>query len=141
MSDEPQVQESFYVDEFFATEEDPGIEVPIKIKGRMVPITFKSGLTVEDKARAQQMAIKREIVDNKVVLKELNESEAAIYMLAVAIKSWPFKDRKTGAQFPVTPENIRKLMGGADEMAEIIKKIDEEGTAALLPFVAPSTED
>lgn len=140
MSDE-QVQETFYVDEFFATDEDPGVTVPVKIKGRIVPITFKSGLTIEDKAKAQSKAIKRRVTgDGRLVVDEVNESEAAIYMLATAIKKWPFEDRNTGAPLPITVENIRKMLGGADEMAEIIQKIDQEGAAALVPFAPVSAE-
>lgn len=136
-----QSQETFYVDEFFATEDDPGVKVTVKIKGRMVPITFKSGLTVEEKAKAQAKALKRHVTpDGRLVIDEVNESEAAIYMLAVAIKDWPFTDRATGQKLPITVENIRKLMGGADEMAAIIQKIDQEGAAALAPFEPASAE-
>jgi hypothetical protein len=142
MSDEPQVQdETFFVDEFFATDEDPGVTVGVKIKGRLVPITFKSGLTVEDKAKAQAKAIKRRVTgDGRLVVDEINESEAAIYMLAVSIKDWPFTERATGKKLPITVENIRKMLGGADEMAEVIQKIDQEGAAALVPFAPASAE-
>lgn len=135
-------EELFYVDDFFATDDDPGVTVAVNIRGRQVPITFKRGLTIEDKAKAQQMAIKRRITpDGKVIVEGLDETEAVVYMLAVSIKEWPFTDRATGEKFPITPENIKKLLGGADEMADVIAKLDAEGAEALVPFVARSTED
>lgn len=138
---EEQVQEQFYFDEFFADEETPGVVVPVKIRGRLVPIEFKRGLTIEDKAKAEQAAIKRKVVGNKVIVEGLDEAEAVVYLLAVSIKKWPFTDRKTGAPIPITPDTIRKMLGGADQMAEVIKQLDQEGADALVPFVAPSTED
>lgn len=135
------MSETFYFDDFFASDEDPGVTVPVKIRGRMVPITFKRGLTIEDKAKAQAAAVKMTIsADGKPVFGGIDNAAAVTQMLAVSIKSWPFTNRD-GSPVPVTIENIKKLLGGADEMADVIAKIDAEGAEALVPFVAPSDED
>lgn len=137
MSDE---QQQFFFDEFFADESDAGVVVPVTIRGKQVPITFKRGLTVEDKSRAQQAAVqKRLTADGRLVYDGVDESKAVELMLLAAIKDWPFTYRD-GRKVPVSVENIRNLLGGADEMADIIQKLDAEGAEALVPFVSPSAE-
>lgn len=140
IEDEPQpAQEQFFADEFFLDEEDPGVKVTVKMRGRDVPIYLKRGLTLEDEMAAQATALKKTITpDGKVIVQGLDETALVEEMLVRCIKSWPFTDRKTGKSFPITRENIRKMLGGADELAAAIKKLNQEGEAALAPFAPVS---
>jgi hypothetical protein len=132
--------EQFYFDDFFATDEDAGITVPVKIRGRQVPITLKRGMTLADKMACQAVALKKRIVGGQVIVDGIDEQRLVEEMLVRQILDWPFTDRATGEKIPVTLEHLRNLRGGADELAEAIKKLDEEGEAALVPFVPASDE-
>lgn len=149
-------EEQFFADEFFLDESDPGIEVKVKMRGRMVPVFLKRGLTLEDEMAAQAAALQKTVTpDGRVVIGGLNEKALVEEMLFRCIKSWPFKyplfrvNPKTGQKephpqagqpFPVTKENIRKMLGGADELAAAIKKLNTEGEKVLAPFVVTSAE-
>ena len=131
-------EEQFFADEFFLLEDDPGITVQVKMRGRVVPITLKRGLTLEDEMAAQAAALNKQVVNGRVVIGSLNEAALVEEMLIRSIKDWPFIDRKTGQKFPITKENVRRMLGGADELAEAIKKLNTEGEKVLAPFVVTS---
>lgn len=132
---------TFLFEDFFASDEERTVDIPVTILGRVVPITVKVGLTVEDRLAAQRAAIKKSVKPSgEVTILGVDESEATIELLARAIVRWPFM-QKDGVPVPVTRENIRKLLGGADALAAAIQKLDAEGLAALDPFVTPSAED
>lgn len=136
-AEEP-AEQPFYADEFFLDESDPGVEVKVKMRGRIVPIFLKRGLTLEDEMAAQTAALKKRVTpDGKIVVEGIDEKALVEEMLFRCIKSWPFITRQ-GAKLPISRENIRKMLGGADELAEAIKKLNVEGEAALDPFAAAS---
>lgn len=131
--------EEFLFDDFFATDEQKTVEVPVTILGRVVPITVKAGISVEDRLAAQRAAVKRLVnTRGEVISTSVDEAEATLELLTRVIYSWPFT--KHGERVPVTKENIKKLLGGMDALAEAVKKIDEQGADALGPFVKPSDE-
>jgi hypothetical protein len=127
----------FLFDDFFGSEDDPGIVVEIKIRGRQVPITLRRGLTLADQMACQAAALKKRLVNGSIVMDGLDEAILVEEMMVRAIKAWPFQF-KGGTPVPVTRENIRKMLGGADEIADAIKKLSTEGEAALAPFVPAS---
>lgn len=135
------MSQQFYADDFFALAADPGIVVGVKIRGREVPITLKRGMTLADKSAAQSMALKKTVTsDGRVVIDGLDESILVEQLLLHCILDWPFIDRTTGEKFPVTLENIRLMLGGVEQLAELIAKIESDGTEALAPFVPESDE-
>lgn len=133
-------QQDFLFDDFFATDEQKTVTIHVAILGRQVPITVKAGIPVDDRLAAQRAAVKRVVKPNgESVVTSVDEAEATLELLLRCIVSWPFKT-KEGKPVPVTKENIRKLLGGMDALAEAIKKIDEQGVDALDPFGSPSDE-
>lgn len=131
--------EQFFADEFFLDESDPGIKVTVRMRGRDVPIFLKRGLTLDDQMAAEAAALdKRLTPDGRVVVAGLNEKALVEEMLVRCIKSWPFVDRATGQKLPITKENIRRMLGGADALAEAIKKLNIEGEKVLAPFAVTS---
>lgn len=134
-------EEHFYADDFFAMEDDPGVKVFITMRGRQVPIHLKRGLTLEDEMAAQSAALKKTITpEGKIVVEGLDESALVVEMLYRQINRWPFTNRTTGQKLPITRENIKRMLGGAEELAEAIKKLNAEGEAALAPFGVASAE-
>lgn len=139
--DEVPAEEQFYVDDFFAVEDAPGIKVEVKIRGRLVPFWLKRGLSLEDEMAAESVAVKRRVLpDGRVVIEGMDDAALVVELLYRHIKEWPFTDRKTGEKFPITRENIRKLMGGAEALASAIKRLNTDGEAVLAPFAAASAE-
>lgn len=128
----------FYFDDFFDSAKT--VVIPVTIKGRVVPITIKAGLSVEDRLAAQAAAVKKLTKPNgETVILGIDEGAATEELMLRAIVSWPFVQRD-GARVPVTKENLRKLLGGIDALAEAVQKIDSEGEASLTPFAPPSAE-
>ena len=134
-------QEVFYADEFFLDEDDPGIEVKVQMRGRLVPICIKRGLTLDDQMAAEAAAIKKSVgLDGKVVFQGLDEGALVREMLFRYIRSWPFTDRKTVELLPITRENVGKMLGGSEALMQAIKNLNDEGEKVLAPFVEVSTE-
>lgn len=129
--------ETFFFDEFFA--DDSGVEILLPIRGRRVPIRIKRGLTLAEKIKAQSVAIKRRVdpATGRVVVEEINEAAGAEAVILAMLVSWPFVTRD-GSPVPITRENINKLLGGLDVLADLVQKMEAEGDAALAPFVRPS---
>lgn len=132
------MENEFLFDDFFGSATDPGIVVEIKIRGRQVPITLSRGLTLADQMACQAAALKKRLVNGQIVMDGLDEGILVEEMLVRSIKAWPFTF-KDGTSVPVTRENIRQMLGGADDIAEAIKKLSTEGEAALAPF-APASD-
>lgn len=130
--------QQFFYDDFFASDTDPGVTVYVKMRGREVPIVLRRGLTLADKNACQTMALKKHMGPNgQVVYDGIDESVMVEEMIVRSILSWPFQMRD-GTPVPVTRESVRRMLGGTDQLAELIKKLDEEGTEALVPFAQPS---
>lgn len=132
--------ETFFFDEFFADES--GVEVWLPIRGRKVPLRIKRGLTLAEKLKAQSKAVKRHVdpATGRVVIDEINEAGGLEEVILAMLVSWPFTYRD-GSPVPITRENINKLLGGMDALAELVQKMEVEGDAALLPFAAPFAGD
>lgn len=126
---------SFLYDDFFDTGE--GITIPVKIKGREVPITIKKGISNADRAAAETRAIKRTLKDGKLVYDGVDEQRAMEELLLAVILDWPFVHRD-GTKVKVTREAIRNLLGGADAIMEAITKIEAGEADSLTPFVENS---
>jgi hypothetical protein len=129
--------ESFFFDEFFGSDE--GVEILLPIRGRSVPLRIKRGLTLREKAAAEGKAIKRSVnlKTGQITVEGIDEAAAAEEIAFQMLLSWPFTHRD-GSPVPLTRENAAKLLGGLDTLVGLVKKIEEEGDAALAPFVARS---
>lgn len=137
VANEPeQEQESFLFDEFFESEEDKGVELPIRIAGRIVPIRIKRGLSNADRAAAEMAAIKRQPLPNGgFKMLGLDEQRLADEMVVRGIVSWPFKN-KDGSMVPITRETVAKLKGGSEAILQALTSFDAEGEKAFAPFQA-----
>lgn len=131
-------QTPFYFDEFFGSD-DEGIEVTLTLRGRVVPLRIKKGLTLREKAQAESIAIKRHLdpKTGRIVVDSVDEAAAAEELVARMILSWPFVTRD-GSPVPVTRENVSKMLGGLAELMQLFEKMEQEGSEALAPFVSPS---
>lgn len=129
---------AFLFDDFFASDNDPGVVIGVTIKGRRVPITIKRGLSVTERTAAEQKAVRKHTdPSGRLVFDGVDEAVLVEELLVAAIKDWPFKN-SDGSAVPVTRENIRRMLGGAEEIASAIQTIDREGESALAPFEQPS---
>lgn len=135
----PAPAETFFFDEFFGSE-DNGVEIHLPIRGREVPLRIRRGLTLKEKVEAQAVAVKRKIDPStgKITIDRIDEAAAAEEIAFKMLLSWPFITRD-GAPVPITRENVGKLLG-MDQLVELTQKMEQEGEAALAPFVAPSVE-
>lgn len=130
--------ETFLVDDFFASDNDPGVVIPVTIKGRIVPITIKRGMSLEERNACEARAIKQHIDPAGRLINDGMDMDVLTRELVFrAILDWPFT-QKDGSKLPVTREAVNKLLGGAEAIAMAMQTIDQQGEAALVPFVPAS---
>jgi len=141
IKDREEATQVYLFDDFTVGADDPGIEVPVVLLGRFVPILFKRGLTLEETAAARNAGLKKRM-NKQGQLEILSLDETAIQLATVvrAIKDWPFKQRD-GAKVPVTLENIKKLSGSEIEALFIaFSQLTQAREQALVPFAATSDD-
>lgn len=142
MPDEtPHPAETFLFDDFFSSEDDPGIEATIHVKGRDIPVRVKADLSLQDTQQAEQLAVKKRITpEGKLVVDGVDEALLTAEVLARTIKSWPFTFRD-GSPVPVTRENVLKFCAeGGAKLAELLKSLKDQREAALVPSAGVSVE-
>ena len=117
----------FLFDDFFVSPEDPGVEVQIPFKGRLVPIRLKRGLTLAEKENATQAAITRHIDEDtgRVLIDGIDDAKLGSAVVAAYIKEWPFR-RADGNPVPATPEFVAQLDSNfSDALMTVIKRLQE----------------
>jgi hypothetical protein len=129
----------FYFDDFVVGEDDPGVEVDVEIRGKVLPIRFHRGLTIEDREAAKNAGVTRRILPTGTIeLLSVREDIIQLETVARAIKSWPFKDRQ-GKMVPITKQNVKALGAEAlDVLFFAYQKVSTGRQQALVPFVMPS---
>jgi hypothetical protein len=129
----------FYFDDFVVGEDDPGVEVPVEIRGQVIPIRFHRGLTIEDREAAKNAGITRRVrPEGTIELLSIREDIIQLENVTRAIKSWPFTDRE-GKPIPVTKQNVKALGAEAlDALFFAYQKVSTGRAQALVPFVMPS---
>lgn len=138
MADE---QQAFLYDDFFVSEEDPGIEVVLTVRGRDIPLRVASGISLGDQQEVQAMGVKKhfDFKTKQVVVDEVDESLITFELMRRYIKSWPFTFAD-GSPVPVNRKNIARL--GADAAAQLQEVINVQERirkdAVNGPFVATS---
>ena len=127
--------QSFLFDEYFSDEKDRGIEVQIAWKGRNLPFRIKRSLTLKEKQRANDAAIKIELDKNgKPRLTSQDQSAFTTEVLLVGLKFWPF-EYHAGKPVPINRETVSKMDSGlAEEIAARILGAIEVDEKALDPF-------
>ena len=133
--------EPYYFDEFFVSDSDPGVTYQVPIKGRLVPIVCKRGMSLRDKEEAQSAAIQRHIdtETGRLVIDGIDDIKMDIEILSRTIKSWPFVYRD-GSPVPITPETISAFLSeGVDRLIGFIAKGNAAQEAEVTgPFDAAS---
>lgn len=133
---------TFFYDEFFADESDPGIPVEVHAHGKTLTIHLKRTLSLEDSQKAFNKAARFKL-NKQTGQKELadyDEQEAIIQTLAQSIKSWPFQYRD-GKPVPINAQTVRRL--DATVIGQLKTELDRlyaGRKAALDPFVPNSAE-
>lgn len=134
-------EQDFYYDDFFASDETPGAEIVVEIRGRQVPFTVKRGASFKDFSEARENATKMRFKpDGKPEIYSYSDFIFGVEVLARCIKSWPFKTRD-GQPVPVTREKIAEFgTDGVQAVMLAIQKVTEKGVEALAPFVKDSVD-
>lgn len=110
----------FFFDDYFVSEDDPGIPVDIRFKSGTVPIYIKKCISLEDVEAAKEKAIIKKFKrDGSMEVVRIDEAVLTSELLARVIKSWPFK-YKNGKDVPITPENIRALDASGSEQLQAL---------------------
>jgi hypothetical protein len=148
--------EIYDFDDFFLSDNDPGVEVPVKINGRTVPIWIKRALSTGDYKAAQAKAVMQSMgPDGKLTIKGMDEEAFAVELVAASIVSWPFTQKKRNRAgqvvmdengdpirepVPVTRENVRRFLaeGTAYLQAYILGAIERKSEAVAGPFESQS---
>lgn len=133
----------YLYDDFFISEDDPGVEMQVPINGRVVPITFRRGLTVEETEKVRAAAIKKRLrPDGQMELVDVNETAYQLHVVALAVKSWPFVKRAEDGvvtPVPVTLETVKRLGGDAlNALFNAYQLVLARQQEALAPFEPPS---
>lgn len=135
-------EEKFFYDEFFVSDDDPGLEEEIEIRNRKLTVTIKRALTLEDISEARSSSIKTRM--NKKTgqpeLVEVNESEFIIKILPKLVLAWPFKHRD-GRPVEISEKNLKNLkFDVAEAFAPLVKKV-LEGREEVKNFFDPKSKD
>lgn len=131
--------EQYFVDEFFAPDEDAGRAITITVKGRRIPITLSARpITNADKLAAQFAATTLVRQPDGTLLPQTDAAQASMELAARKILAWPFVDRASGAKLPITGANVARMLGGAEEVIAQVSGLDGGEEQAAAPFVAPS---
>ena len=148
------MSEVYDFDEFFIAPDDPGVEVLVPIRGKMVPIKIKRGVNLTDHAASQAKAVTQKILPNGKFDMSVDEGAYTNELLNACIKSWPFTKAVKDAQgrvvmdengdprrepVPVTRENIALMLrDGASYLQQVLLGMIEAKRSALPPFESPS---
>jgi hypothetical protein len=133
------VSETFLFDDFFASDDDQGIEATVRVKGRDIPLRIKTDLSLQDQQEVEQLAIKKRVTpDGKIVVDGVDEALLVAETLARTIKSWPFTYRD-GSPVPVNPANVLKFCAeGGSQLGTLLKSLKDAREAALDPSAGVS---
>jgi phage FluMu protein gp41 len=135
------MDEQFYVDEFFASEEDAGRVVMVTVRGREVPITVRArGITNEDRMAAQLAATEVITKNNRAVSTRTDPGKAGMELAARMVLDWPFVDRATGEKLPITAANLARMFAGADQIIAAAGEQEAQREETAAPFAAPSEQ-
>lgn len=137
------MDEQFLFDDFFVAQDDtdPGERVEVELRGRVVPIYLKRGLSFGDKQAAKSAAVSTRIKPNgQVEITRMDEGVFAVELLYRCIKSWPFT-YASHKKVPVSRENIRAMLSdSAETLAKVVIDKINEREAKLAPFTKPSEQ-
>lgn len=129
------VAEQFLWEEFSADEKDRGIEVKIEYHNKMLPFRVKRALTIDERQRANDAAIKIELdKSGKPRITKQDQAAFTKEIVLVGLKFWPF-EYHAGKPVPINRETVSVLDGGLlDQIASHILGIAEVDKAELDPF-------
>ena len=132
------MDDQFLFDDFFVGDDNPGIEISIKVRGRDIPLHIRP-LTTSDQIAVQAAAVsKRYTPEGGVVIDRIDEAKANSLLIAKSIVSWPFVF-KDGSSVPVTPENCSKLLGDAGvQITQALGALNEKKASIITPFGSSS---
>ncbi len=125
----------FLWDKYSADEKDRGIEIEIEYHGELLPFRIKRALTIDERQRANDAAIKIEL-DKSGKPRITRQDQAAFTkeIVLVGLKFWPF-EYTPGKPVPINRETVSKLDGGLlDQIASHILGIAEVDKEAFDPF-------
>ena len=131
----------FLFDDFFTTDETPGVEVQFSIQGRDVPIQLKRGISFKDFSEAKEQAVTMRMnpVSMQPEILKYDDAVFGVELLVRCIKSWPFT--LNGQPVEVTRERIKQLDSlTVQAMVLKLQDIMQKGKESLAPFVKASAE-
>ena len=128
----------FSFDDYFSGSE---VEVIIPFRGKLLPFRLKKSLTLQERQKANDAAIKIELSkDGKPVISRQDQGAYTNTVILLGLRSWPFEYRP-GKPVPINMETIAKLDGNmADELATRILNGVEVDQKELDPFEKESDE-
>ena len=134
------MDDQFLFDDFFVSDEDPGIEISIHVRGREIPLHIRP-LSTSDQIAVQAASVsKRYTPEGQVVIDRIDEAKANSMLIAKSIVSWPFVF-KDGSPVPVTAENCAKLLGDAGtQVTQALGALNQKKTEIIGPFASSSDE-
>lgn len=128
------MDQDFLFEDYFDSEDNPGVELVIPFRGKPVPFTIKRSLPLGDRQKANDAAIKIDI-DKNGKPRLLGQPDQAAYtreIVLAGLLKWPFK--KSGQPLPITRENVAKLDGVLqEELANRILGVSEVNPVVLDP--------
>ncbi|GCE45184.1 hypothetical protein EI42_03158 [Thermosporothrix hazakensis] len=112
--------ETFYYDDFFVPEDDPGEKVYIEMDGRQVPFWIKRKLSMGDREAAKRASVKKRFKSNgQVEISDIDEGEFALELVVRCVKKWPFKYRD-GRPVPINRNTVREMVGDAADALSLL---------------------
>ena len=134
------MDEQFLFDDFFVSDEDPGIEIVIHVRGRHVPLRIRP-LSTSDQIAVQAASVsKRFTPEGQVVIDRIDEAKANSMLIAKSIVSWPFVHRD-GRPVVINAENCARLLGDAgNQITQALGSLNDKKAEIITPFESSSDE-
>jgi hypothetical protein len=126
--------DEFLFDDYFDDPDIPGIELVIPFRGKPIPFRIKRSLSLGERQKANDAAIKIDIDKNGKphLVGQPNQAAYTREIVLAGLLEWPFK--KNGKPVEITRETVAKLDGVLqEELANRILGITEVNPAVLDP--------
>lgn len=127
--------ETVLYDDYFTDPNDPGVDVSIAHRGKLLTFRLKKSLTLAEKQIAANAGVSISIDGTgQPTLNKMDQSAYTREILIAGVKAWPFA-YQDGTPVPITRDTISRMDGELAEKISFVLLGQREAQAqALVPF-------
>lgn len=128
---------SILFDDYSSSNEDPGLEIEIPSRGKLLKFRIKRALNLDERQRATKVGVIIGLDDKGApTLQQMDQAAYTKELLLVVLKQWPFV-YSSGSPVPITRDTVALLDAS---LADSIIAIVMGRTPDMAPFGKKSGE-